>query len=157
MITSIRSINFSNNTNIPIQNNNKYNQALHSTTASCDRVSFSGKFNRLSGETIDLVQNFAKKLQVNKIYKFENPNVEKFQMTAIASGQNSETRTLLLQYSGYSKNNMAKYLMCSINDSGEIFEYGLPVKKQEEINIYEKILPALINHASKELKVKVKV
>lgn len=47
---------------------------------------------------------------------------------------------------------MTKHIMCTINDLGEIFESGIPVKKQDEITIYEKILPELINHASKELK-----
>lgn len=89
---------------------------------------------------------------MNKVYKFDNPNVERFQMTSIASPKNPETRTLVLQYSGYSKDNMTKHIMCTINDLGEIFESGIPVKKQDEITIYEKILPELINHASKELK-----
>lgn len=150
MISPIRSTNFLNVKTITPHERSKRCSNLYSTP--CDSVSFSGKLNRLSDESIGLVQNFAKKLQLNKVYKFDNPNVERFQMTSIASPKNPETRTLVLQYSGYSKDNMTKHIMCTINDLGEIFESGIPVKKQDEITIYEKILPELINHASKELK-----
>ncbi len=151
MITSIRSINFFNRTNI---NQTSGKQCHNTCTTQADSVKFTGKYNKLSEESVNLVQNFAKKLQLNKVYKFGNPEIEKFQMTSIASPKNPEARTLLLQYSGYSKDNMTKHVMCAINDAGEIFEGGLPVKRQDEINIYEKIIPELINHASKELKVK---
>lgn len=153
MITSIRSINFSNVTNLTPQQRSKRCSNLYSTP--CDSVSFSGKFNRLSDESIGLVQNFAKKLKLNKVYKFDNPDVEKFQLTSIASPKDPETRTLILQYSGYSKDNMTKHIMCTINDLGEIFESGVPVKKQDEITVYEKFLPEIINQASKELKIKI--
>lgn len=156
MITPIRSINiFSNKNNSrPHNNKNLYNKKIDTT--SFDSVSFSGKTipSKLSQESVELIQNFAKKLQLNKIYKFENPNVEKFEITSIASPKNSETRTLILQYSDYSKNNMTKHLMCTIKDTGEIIENGNTVKNPKEIDIYEQILPAIITHASKELKVK---
>lgn len=156
MITSIRSINFfQNNNNSNIQKNSqKYYKNLN--TISCDSVSFSGKTisSKLSQESIELVQNFARKLQLNKIYKFDNPNVEKFEITSIASPKNSETRTLILQYSEYSKNNMTKHIMCAIKDTGEIFESGNQIKNPDEISIYEHILLEIINQASKELKIK---
>lgn len=156
MITSIRSNPLfikRNNTQVK----SSYTQAPKMQNISYDSVSFSGKTipSKLSQESIDLVQNFAKKLQLNKIYKFENPNVEKFKMTSIASTKNSDTRMLLLQYFGYSKNNMTKHIMCTIKDTGEIFESGTPIKNPKEIALYENIIPALINHASKELKIKI--
>ncbi len=156
MITSIRSNPLfikRNNTQVK----NSYTQPPKMQNISYDSVSFSGRTipTKLSQESIDLVQNFAKKLQLNKIYKFENPNVEKFEMTSIASTKNSDTRMLLLQYFGYSKNNMTKHIMCTIKDTGEIFESGTPIKNPKEIALYENIIPALINHASKELKIKI--
>lgn len=156
MITSIRSNPLfikRNNTQVK----NSYTQTPKMQNISYDSVSFSGRTipTKLSQESIDLVQNFAKKLQLNKIYKFENPNVEKFEMTSIASTKNSDTRMLLLQYFGYSKNNMTKHIMCTIKDTGEIFESGTPIKNPKEIALYENIIPALINHASKELKIKI--
>ena len=156
MITSIRSNPLfikRNNTQVK----NSYTQTPKMQNISYDSVSFSGRTipTKLSQESIDLVQNFAKKLQLNKIYKFENPNVEKFEMTSIASTKNSDTRMLLLQYFGYSKNNMTKHIMCTIKDTGEIFESGTPIKNTKEIALYENIIPALINHASKELKIKI--
>lgn len=156
MITSIRSNPLfikRNNTQLK----NSYTQTPKMQNISYDSVSFSGRTipTKLSQESIDLVQNFAKKLQLNKIYKFENPNVEKFEMTSIASTKNSDTRMLLLQYFGYSKNNMTKHIMCTIKDTGEIFESGTPIKNPKEIALYENIIPALINHASKELKIKI--
>ncbi len=155
MITPIRSINFFSIPNsINTQKQNRYYTNTNNT--SCDSVSFSGKtaISKLSQTSIDLVQNFAQKLQLNKIYKFDNPNVEKFQMTSIATPNNPSSRTLLLQYSGYSKDNMTKHIMCTIKDNGEIYERGNLVKNPQEIKIYERIIPELINHASKELKVK---
>ncbi len=156
MITSIRSNPLfikRNNTQVK----NSYTQTPKMQNISYDSVSFSGRTipTKLSQESIDLVQNFAKKLQLNKIYKFENPNVEKFEMTSIASTKNSDTRMLLLQYFGYSKDNMTKHIMCTIKDTGEIFESGTPIKNPKEIALYENIIPALINHASKELKIKI--
>ena len=156
MITSIRSNPLfikRNNTQLK----NSYTQTPKMQNISYDSVSFSGRTipTKLSQESIDLVQNFAKKLQLNKIYKFENPNVEKFEMTSIASTKNSDTRMLLLQYFGYSKDNMTKHIMCTIKDTGEIFESGTPIKNPKEIALYENIIPALINHASKELKIKI--
>lgn len=75
-------------------------------------------------------------------------------MTSIATPQEPTSRTLILQYSGYSKENMTKHVMCLIKDTGEIIENGIPVKNPKEIEIYEQVLTAIINHASKELKVK---
>lgn len=49
---------------------------------------------------------------------------------------------------------MTKHIMCLIKDTGEIIENGIPVKNPKEIEIYEQVLTAIINHASKELKVK---
>lgn len=155
MITSIRSITFSQNRNkINNQKQNNYLSNLYNTP--CDSVSFSGKqiSSKLSKESVDLVQNFAKKLKLNKVYKFDNPNVERFQMTSIVTPQEPTSRTLILQYSGYSKENMTKHIMCAIKDTGEIIENGIPVKNPKEIEIYEQVLTAIINHASKELKVK---
>ena len=155
MITSIRSTAFSKKSNqINKQNSNTYSSNLYNT--SYDSISFSGKQiqTKLSKESIDLVQNFAKKLKLNKIYKFNNPNVEKFQMTSIETPKDPASRFLILQYSEYSKENMTKHLMCVIKNTGEIIENGNPVKDPKEINIYEQIVPALINLASKELKVK---
>ena len=86
MISPIRSTNFLNVKTITPQERSKRCSNLYSTP--CDSVSFSGKLNRLSDESIGLVQNFAKKLQLNKVYKFDNPNVERFQMTSIASPKN---------------------------------------------------------------------
>lgn len=155
MISSIRSITFFQNKNT-INKQNKNNYLSNSFNSPCDSVSFSGKqvSTRLSKESADLVQNFAKKLKLNKVYKFDNPNVEKFQMTSIATPQEPTSRTLILQYSGYSKENMTKHIMCAIKDTGEIIENGAAVKNPKEIELYEKVLTAIINHASKELKVK---
>lgn len=155
MISSIRSITFFQNKNT-INKQNKNNYLSNSFNNPCDSVSFSGKqvSTRLSKESVDLVQNFAKKLKLNKVYKFDNPNVEKFQMTSIATPQEPTSRTLILQYSGYSKENMTKHIMCAIKDTGEIIENGAAVKNPKEIELYEKVLTAIINHASKELKVK---
>ena len=144
MITSIRSITFSQNRNkIDNQKQKNYLSNLYNTP--CDSVSFSGKqiTSKLSKESVDLVQNFAKKLKLNKVYKFDNPNVERFQMTSIATPQEPT-----------SKENMTKHVMCLIKDTGEIIENGIPVKNPKEIEIYEQVLTAIINHASKELKVK---
>ena len=156
MIISIRSINFSNlNNNVNTQNKSKRCRNYLNKNQ-FDTISFSAKSSqlKLSGDSLIMIQKKKKKLQLNKIYKFDNPNVERFQMTSIVSPRNPETRTLLLQYSGYSKDNMTKHIMCAINDSGEIFENNNLVKNENEIKIYEKILPELINYASKELNVK---
>lgn len=155
MISSIRSIQFSQNRNM-VNKQNQKNYLSNSYNIPCDSVSFSGKQvpTKLSKESTDLVQNFAQKLKLNKVYKFDNPNVERFQMTSIATPQEPTSRTLILQYSGYSKENMTKHIMCAIKDTGEIIENGTPVKNQKEIELYEQVLTAIINHASKELKVK---
>lgn len=155
MISSIRSIQFSQNRNI-VNKQNQKNYLSNSYNIPCDSISFSGKQvpTKLSKESTDLVQNFAQKLKLNKVYKFDNPNVERFQMTSIATPQEPTSRTLILQYSGYSKENMTKHIMCAIKDTGEIIENGTPVKNQKEIELYEQVLTAIINHASKELKVK---
>ncbi len=155
MISSIRSIQFSQNRNM-VNKQNQKNYLSNSYNIPCDSISFSGKQvpTKLSKESTDLVQNFAQKLKLNKVYKFDNPNVERFQMTSIATPQEPTSRTLILQYSGYSKENMTKHIMCAIKDTGEIIENGTPVKNQKEIELYEQVLTAIINHASKELKVK---
>ena len=156
MITSIRSNTFFNKqNNLSVKHHTV--QFQNTQNIPYDSVSFSGKiiYPKLSQESIDLVQNFARKLQLNKIYKFDNPNIEKFEITSIASKNKPENRTLIIQYSGYSKNNMTKHIMCTVKDTGEILESGIPIKNSNEITLYENIIPALINHASKELKIKV--
>ena len=61
-----------------------------------------------------------------------------------------------MQYSAYSDDNSAKYIMFSVNNSGEVYESGNKVKNKKEIAIYETILPQIINKASKELKINLK-
>lgn len=155
MITSIRSINFINQTN-NIKNKENSNHHNNIQNNYCDTISFSGKLinPKLSAKNRELVQDFAKKLQLNKIYKFSSKNSEKFQITSIASPENTQSRILILQYSGYSKDNMAKYLNCTIKDSGEVIESGEIVNSSKKIDVYEKVLPELINYASKQLKIK---
>ena len=63
-------------------------------------------------------------------------------------------RNLLVQYSGYTKDDTTKHIMCIIKNNGEILENGTPVKNADEIALYEQILPELIHRASKELKIK---
>ena len=159
MISSIRSINFSNNykTNITTSHSKRFNTPKINFN-NCDSVSFSGKAqtaSKLSESSVELVQNFAQKLQLNKIYKFNTPDVEKFQLTSIANKEKPEMRNLLVQYSGYLKDDTTKHIMCIIKNNGEVFESGLPVKNGDEIALYEQILPELIHRASKELKIKV--
>lgn len=158
MITSIRSINFSNNyiSNVN-QSRNKRCNTPKLNLNSYDNVSFSGKVNlsKLSEESTDLVQKFAQQLQLNKIYKFRTPYFEHFNFTSIANKEKPEMRNLIVQYNSYAKDDTTKHLMCIINDNGEVFENGNAVKNACEIEVYEKILPELINKASKELKIKV--
>lgn len=40
---------------------------------------------KLSSESTELIREFAKKLQLNKLYKFDKPDVQTFHVTAIAS------------------------------------------------------------------------
>ncbi len=158
MISSIRSINFSNNyiSNISTSHSKRCSAPAINYN-SCDRVSFSGKtqtVTKLSDQSAELVQHFAKQLKLNKIYKFSTPDVEKFQLASIATKEKSDMRNLLVQYSGYTKDDTTKHIMCIIKNNGEILENGTPVKNADEIALYEQILPELIHRASKELKIK---
>ncbi len=159
MINSIRSINFSNNyiSNVN-QSHNKRCNTPKLNLNSCDSVSFSGKtqnLSKLSDESVELIQNFAQQLKLNKIYKFRTPYVEHFHLTSIANKENPKMRNLIVQYNSYAQDDTTKHLMCIINDNGEVFENGDLVKNTNEIALYEEILPKLINKASKELKIKV--
>ena len=158
MITNLRSINFSNNY---ISNNNQVHSKRCCTPKvnfnSCDSVSFSGKaqnLSKLSNESNELVQKFAQKLQLNKIYKFSTPNVEKFNLISIANKNNPNMRNLLIQYADYRNDNATKHIMCLVNHDGEIFEKGTLVKNPCEVKLYEEIIPELIHRASKDLKIK---
>ncbi len=160
MISSIRSINFSNNynsiSNTGVSRSKKCNTPSINYN-NCDSVSFSGKtqtLNKLSEQSAELVQNFAKQLQLNKLYKFNTPDVEKFQLASVATREKPDMRNLLVQYSGYTKDDSTKHIMCIIKNNGEILESGTPVQNSDEIALYEQILPELIHRASKELKIK---
>ena len=155
MITAIRNNNFSNYrcSNNTQQHNINNNFITHS--AMTDSVSFSGNLAKLSEHSSELVQQFAKKLELNKLYKFDTPNVERFQIASVASPKEPSTRNLFIQYSSYSKDNSARYMMFSINNLGEVFENGEKIKYQKDVNLYEILLPKLINKASKELRIKV--
>lgn len=157
MITAIRSNNFRNSQYYSIKQQNQINYSPKANQS--DSVSFSGSEKglvKLSEASNELVQKFAQKLKVNKMYKFDTPNVEHFQLASVASRKNPETRHLYVQYSAYSDDNSAKYIMFSVNNSGEVYENGNKVKNKKEIAIYETILPQIINKASKELKINLK-
>lgn len=157
MITAIRSNNFRNSQYCSIKQQNQINYSPKANQS--DSVSFSGSEKglvKLSEASNELVQKFAQKLKVNKMYKFDTPNVEHFQLASVASRKNPETRHLYVQYSAYSGDNSAKYIMFSVNNSGEVYENGNKVKNKKEIAIYETILPQIINKASKELKINLK-
>ncbi len=157
MITAIRSNNFRNSQYYSIKQQNQTNYSPKANQG--DSVSFSGsekELVKLSEASNELVQKFAQKLKVNKMYKFDTPNVEHFQLASVASRKNPETRHLYVQYSAYSDDNSAKYIMFSVNNSGEVYESGNKVKNKKEIAIYETILPQIINKASKELKINLK-
>ena len=151
MINPLRNFNIYNNTGI--QDRNK-KCSIPLNIYSKDSICFRANLCKLSNDKITLVQDFAQKLKLNKVYKFERPNIEKFQMISIASPSNAEKRILLVNYSGYSKNNTTKHITCTINEHGEIFERDTRVKNKNEINIYGDIITSLINIASKELKIK---
>lgn len=156
MITSVRNINFTRcNT---VAQNYKNNNAIYSKpaqTQSCDSVSFTGKVPKikLSTESTELIREFAQKLQLNKLYKFDKPDVQTFHVTAIASKNHPENRILYVQYSGYTKDNMTKHVNCAISNSGQIFEDNQLTNKVKDVAAYEEIIPELINYATKELKV----
>lgn len=158
MITNIKSINFSNNY---ISNNNQVHSKRCCTPKpnlnSCDSVSFSGKaqnLSKLSKESTELVQNFAQKLQLNKIYKFSTPDVEKFNLVSIANKENPAMRNLVVQYSDFRNDDTSQHIMFIVNNNGEILENGTKVRNPRQVELYEKILPELINRASKDLKIK---
>lgn len=157
MITAIRSNNINNSR---CYGNMPQKQTSYSPKANmCDSVSFSGSEKalvKLSDASNELVQKFAQQLKLNKMYKFDIPNVEHFQLASVASRKNPDTRHLYIQYSAYSRDNSAKYIMFSVNNSGEVYENGNKVKNQKDIAIYETILPQIINKASKELKINLK-
>ncbi len=161
MISSIRSINFSNNCNYISNTGVSRSKRCNAPSIkynNCDSVSFSGKtqaLNKLSEQSTELVQNFANLLKLNKIYKFSTPDVEKFQLASIATKEKPDMRNLLVQYSGYIKDDSTKHIMCIIKNNGEILESGTPVTNSDEIALYEQILPELIHRASKELKIKI--
>lgn len=163
MITAIRSNSLFNNqcSNIKTQHRNCTN-TLNNTNLG-DTVSFSGAMKagkmattRLSDESFSLIKKFSKELEPNKMYKFDPSNAEHFQLASVANKDNPEARNLYVQYSAYSNDNSAKYLMFSVNDSGEIFENGTAIKSKKDIALYENILPELITKASKELKLNIK-
>lgn len=72
MITAIKNNNFTNllnSTKLRISNTNNTNNVNSSYMT--DSVSFSGNFAKLSNESTELVQKFAKGLKLNKLYKIE--------------------------------------------------------------------------------------
>ena len=150
MITALRSINFSGCKPNQVQNNKQTNYS-NSINQCKDMVSFSGSA-KLSQKNNDFVQSFAKELELNKVYKFEFPNIESFQLTSIKDKTNPDTRSLIIQYSDYSKSNMTRHIAFMINNGGEVIESGIPVKSPKTISAFEQIIPALLNKAAKELK-----
>ena len=154
MITAIKTSNFSNNRSYGVtrQSNLKRVQTLPQNNM--DSVSFSGKTQvttKLTDTSTAMVQDFAQKLKLNKIYKFENP-VENYQITTFMTDKKNPERSLLVKYSGFSDNNTGKHIMFTVQHNGEVLENGEVVKNAKELNLYEKMLPELINAASKELK-----
>lgn len=156
MISAVRNIIFTQNTSIQKNHNTNTAQPRTQFTQSCDSVSFTGvkapKL-KLSSENAELVRDFAKKLQLNKLYKFDKPDIQTFHVTAIASRNNPENRVLYVQYASYAKDNMTKHLNCAISNSGQIFEDNQLKTKVKDVAAYEEIIPELISYASKELKV----
>lgn len=156
MITAIKNNNFTNllnSTKLRISNTNNTNNV--NSNYMTDSVSFSGNIAKLSNESTELVQKFAKGLKLNKLYKIDTP-VEKVRIASVAAPQSPEERSLFIQYSSYSKNNLGKYLMFSVNKSGEVYENGTKLKQTKDLAIYETILPKLIDMASKEFNMSLK-
>ena len=158
MITAIRNNSMFNNrcSNIMPQRSNNTNVIRNSNNIG-DTVSFSGatkSMSKLSDESFALIKKFTTQLEPNKMYKFDPSIAEHFQLATVASKESPEARNL--QYSAYSKDNSAKFLMFSVNNNGEVYENGNMIKNKKDIAIYENIIPELINKASKELKLSLK-
>lgn len=156
MISAVRNISFTRNTLIQKNYNTNSAQPRAQFPHSCDSVSFTGvkvPKVKLSSENAELVREFAQKLQLNKLYKFDKPDIQTFHVTAIASRNNPENRVLYVQYASYAKDNMTKHLNCAISNSGQIFEDNQLKTKVKDVAAYEEIIPELISYASKELKV----
>ena len=111
---------------------------------------------KLSDESCELIKKFTTQLEPNKMDKFDTSIEENFQLATVASKESTEARNLYVQYSAYSKDNSAKFLMFSVNNNGEVYENGNMIKNKKDIAIYENIIPELINKASKELKLSLK-
>ena len=161
MITAINSTNNSLcrgiHNNVHSSNVNKINSFKNLNYT--DSVSFSGAEKavaKLSDNSTELVQKFAKKLILNKMYKFETPNVENIQLASVASRKNPDKRHLFIQYSSYSKDNSAKFILFSVNKNGEIYENGERVTNKKDLELFEDIVPKLITKASKELRISLK-
>ena len=159
MITAIRSNNFNNyrcsSTNSKHDN---YKNTVQNSNLG-DTVSFSGSAKaatKLSEQSFSLIKKFSCALEPNKMYKFAPSNAERFQLASVASKAKPNERNLYVQYSAYTDSNSAKYLMFSINDTGEVFENGNLIKSKKDISLYESLMPELINKASKELKLDIK-
>lgn len=156
MITSIKNIQFT-TSKYSIQNKNLNECCRPKPQAiSCDSVSFSGSpaaavTNKLSEQNAKLIQSFAQKLKLNKLYKFETP-AEQYYMTAIASKNNPKNRILFIQYYGYSKDNSTRLLRCAVSNSGQVYKDSKLQDKAKNVSVYNEILPQIINQASKELK-----
>ncbi len=74
MISAVRNISFTRNTLIQKNYNTNSAQPRAQFTQSCDSVSFTGvkvPKVKLSSENAELVREFAQKLQLNKLYKFD--------------------------------------------------------------------------------------
>lgn len=158
MITAINGNNYSNARCFGLMQQNKSNNIQHSNIMMSDSVSFTGgakSIAKLSNESTELVQKFAKGLKLNKLYKIDTP-VEKVRIASVATPQSSEERSLFIQYSSYSKDNLGKYLMFSVNGSGEVYENGTKLKQSKNLALYETMLPKLINMASKEFHMNLK-
>lgn len=160
MITAIRNNSMFNNrcSNIMPQRSNNTNVIRNSNNIE-DTVSFSGatkSMSKLSDESFALIKKFTTQLEPNKMYKFDPSIAEHFQLATVASKESPEARNLYVQYSAYSKDNSAKFLMFSVNNNGEVYENGNMIKNKKDIAIYENIIPELINKASKELKLSLK-
>ncbi len=159
MITAIKNNYFTNFTTpnkLGVSTQNKNNKVNFNYAT--DSVSFSGSAKaaaKLSEASTELVQKFAKELKLNKLYKIDNPT-EQIRLASVANPKAPEERSLFIQYSAYSKNNSAKYLMFSVNNAGEVYESGNKLKESKDLALYENILPKLINMASKEFHMNLK-
>lgn len=159
MITAINGNNYSNVRHFGLIQQNKSNSIRYSNKMMADSVSFTGGTKtmvKLSERTSEMVQKFAQQLKVNKMYKIDSP-IEHIQMASVASKTNPNARHLYIQYSGYSKDNTVKYITFSINNTGEVYENSTTkIKSTKDIQLYESILPKLINKASKEFRISLK-